>query len=591
MEKEVATGVGRGQAVIGDLMTQKLKAKMQVGFEVGHKCTQMDYMKSPSTLEAGQSSIGLQQKEPNISQESGKQDANAGVEGRVEVELENEGAGRKRQCGRLGSVDGRDARPIEGAAMEDMVALGNYKPGHTMEGQGTISGGKESRKCFSIKNKARAKARSGGNKTGCALAENTSVRDVDRVGLSGGLLLMWKDDIKVQVLSSSPGHILATVAGSGFSPWFFTGFYGNPDASQRHFSWRLLRDLRKEVQGPWLCIGDFNEISSLSEKVGGRDRLPGVMDGFKEVLDDCRFMDFSSVKHDLTWCNEHGTSPIMERLDRGLCTEEWLAQFEGADISLLDWWESDHRALVVDMPIRIDGSKCGKTKRKSRFHFEEAWCQEEECTEIVDQLWKESSSRGRPYAFRCKINKCGKALHDWNKKKKKRLNSEIEQTKKALHELTVMLAPSHFLSVAILVILAPSHFSSMLFQPRLELSPLDKVSCIGPSGGTVSTVASSGGSMGGVSFFSSRVRVLFPFPAKLACGSIPAKLACGSIPTNQVVQAEILLIFFISSRNMNNKMKNDNHTRGEGKKSERNRRRRKEIVEKSVEKKKESHDR
>ncbi|KAM6543497.1 hypothetical protein CsatB_007944 [Cannabis sativa] len=110
------------------------------------------------------------------------------------------------------------------------------------------------------------------------------------------------------------------------------------------------------------------------------------MDGFKEVLDDCRFIDFISTKHELTWCNEHSNSPIMERLDRGLCTEEWLDQFEGVDITLLDWWESDHRALVVDIPVRVDGVKCGKSKRKSHFHFEEAWCHEEECAEIVDRV-------------------------------------------------------------------------------------------------------------------------------------------------------------------------------------------------------------
>ncbi|KAF4348919.1 hypothetical protein F8388_018396 [Cannabis sativa] len=118
---------------------------------------------------------------------------------------------------------------------------------------------------------------------------------------------MWKDDIKLQVLSSSPRHVLATVAGSGFSPWYFIGFYGNPEANQQ--SW-------------W-----------------PRSTAKGY-DGFKEVIDDCRFIDFSSIKHELTW---------------------------RADISLLDWWESDHRALVVDMSVRVDGAKCGKSKRKSRF--------------------------------------------------------------------------------------------------------------------------------------------------------------------------------------------------------------------------------
>ncbi|KAF4378954.1 hypothetical protein F8388_022041 [Cannabis sativa] len=123
---------------------------------------------------------------------------------------------------------------------------------------------------------------------------------IDRVGLSGGLLLMWKEEVTVRVDSSSPCHIHAMIAGKDFLPWALTCFYGNPDASQRKFSWELLRNIRREVHGAWLCIGDFNEIVSLAEKVGGRINSAGAMEEFREVTDDCRLIDFSSSKTDLT---------------------------------------------------------------------------------------------------------------------------------------------------------------------------------------------------------------------------------------------------------------------------------------------------
>ncbi|KAF4347039.1 hypothetical protein G4B88_001085 [Cannabis sativa] len=272
----------------------------------------------------------------SVNKSKGKVDI---VNGMGPIKIEDEGDGRKRKCGRKVIDAAKIDYILEGETMVEEADAESFVSGTGMEVHGMGQQNKERRKCVSIKNKARAKAKVGG---------------------------VHSDDIKLQVLSSSPGHILATVAGSGFSPWYFIGFYGNPEANQR----------------------------SLSEKVGGRDRLTGAMDGFKEVIDDCRFIDF----------------------------KEWLNQFEGADISLLDWWESDHRALVVDMSVRVDGAKCGKSKRKSRFHFEEAWYQEEECAEIVDRMWKDRSGRGWPSSFRCKVNKCGKALHGWNKKKKLRLN-------------------------------------------------------------------------------------------------------------------------------------------------------------------------
>ncbi|KAF4392611.1 hypothetical protein F8388_003031 [Cannabis sativa] len=210
---------------------------------------------------------------------------------------------------------------------------------------------------------------------------------VDRVGMSGGLLLLWKEELSVRVDSSSPGHLLDRVVGKDFFPWTLTCFYGHPDATQRKFSWELLRNIKEEVHGSWLCTGDFDEVVSLSEKVGGRIRRDVAMEDFRKVIDDCSLIDFCSSKTDLTWCNGHEVNPVMERLDRGLCNEEWLQNFDGADILVLDWWESDHRPLVVEMPIVAERERCGKVKRKSRFHFEEAWCEEPECGEIVERVW------------------------------------------------------------------------------------------------------------------------------------------------------------------------------------------------------------
>ncbi|KAF4351900.1 hypothetical protein F8388_020461 [Cannabis sativa] len=90
------------------------------------------------------------------------------------------------------------------------------------------------------------------------------------VGLSGGLLLMWKEELQVHVFSSSLGHIVAEVARQDFLPWTLTYFYRHPNATQRKFLWQLLRNIKSEVHRSWLRIGDFNEIVSLAEKTGAR---------------------------------------------------------------------------------------------------------------------------------------------------------------------------------------------------------------------------------------------------------------------------------------------------------------------------------
>lgn len=54
---------------------------------------------------------------------------------------------------------------------------------------------------------------------------------VNRVGLGGGLALLWKKKVIVNLFSKSTGHIDTFVEMLGLNGFFFTRFYGNPDTS------------------------------------------------------------------------------------------------------------------------------------------------------------------------------------------------------------------------------------------------------------------------------------------------------------------------------------------------------------------------
>ena len=76
--------------------------------------------------------------------------------------------------------------------------------------------------------------------------------------------------IEVEVVSSSLNHIGAIINKSSVLAWRFTGFYGEPETHKRHESWDLLRRLHGQNSLPWLCAGDFNEVTKQLEKSGGR---------------------------------------------------------------------------------------------------------------------------------------------------------------------------------------------------------------------------------------------------------------------------------------------------------------------------------
>jgi hypothetical protein len=96
---------------------------------------------------------------------------------------------------------------------------------------------------------------------------------VDCKGLSGGLILLWKSELDLEVQNFSQRHVNDVINSLefGFS-WKFTGFYGNPELAKREESWSLLKTLAELNLSPWLVYGDFNEIISLSEKSSSSNR-------------------------------------------------------------------------------------------------------------------------------------------------------------------------------------------------------------------------------------------------------------------------------------------------------------------------------
>jgi hypothetical protein len=144
---------------------------------------------------------------------------------------------------------------------------------------------------------------------------------VNCVGLSGGLALLWSNDVTVDLKSYSRNHIdvWITEGGAVDCQWRFTGFYGDPSRSRRKESWKLLKFLRNSSTLPWLCGGDFNEVLHDHEQLGGIDREEWKMEGFRETVEYCGFTDlvFSGLPY--TWDNRReGAHNIKVRLDRCL---------------------------------------------------------------------------------------------------------------------------------------------------------------------------------------------------------------------------------------------------------------------------------
>ena len=251
----------------------------------------------------------------------------------------------------------------------------------------------------------------------------------------GGLALIWKNEVKMEVINFTNNHILARVEEEDGFVWMLTCFYGWPEACQKPQSRALLNHLRSFVDGPWCCVGDFNAILHSSEKKSKYPPQFKQMDDFRNLLDDCRLADLGFVGYPYTWNNKRpGLENTQERLDRVVANTGWREKFHASSVFHLFSHASDHRPLLLH--AKSDLRHRGKSTRS--FRFEEAWLMRADCEEVITEAWGSVDSLDS--GLRCikkKISRCGSILQAWGASDTHPDVAEIKRVQKKVEELSM----------------------------------------------------------------------------------------------------------------------------------------------------------
>lgn len=234
---------------------------------------------------------------------------------------------------------------------------------------------------------------------------------VNRVGLSGGLCLLWKEEIDVCIQNYSIHHIDANIVWND-KQWRFIGMYGNPDSALRNQSWNLLRRLHDCTDSAWVIGGDMNEILWQNEKSGGPERDNRQILDFREVLDDCNLWDLGCTGGLFTWCNRRQSgNQVHLRLDRFIANSTFCDLFENYQVTNLDWAKSDHRPIQLSLNGRGQGNQRGARDRP--FKFEEWWTRLEDCRNIIRRNGSWGNDRDEVKPLHHVLSQCASALKSW----------------------------------------------------------------------------------------------------------------------------------------------------------------------------------
>ncbi|XP_042958050.1 uncharacterized protein LOC122293561 [Carya illinoinensis] len=192
--------------------------------------------------------------------------------------------------------------------------------------------------------------------------------DVESVGMSGGIALLWKEEWEVQVVSYTRWHVSAMVKEEiNDRRWHFTGFYGHPETAKRKSSWQLLEMLKPQSSVAWLCAGDFNEVLHQKEKQGASSRPYNQIEAFRQAVEICGLYDVHHLGQYFTWSNNRrGEDFTKERIDRAMANKEWQELFREYQTS---WSLRLHNETQIgNMPKGPTAMEKKKTKQDNHKH-------------------------------------------------------------------------------------------------------------------------------------------------------------------------------------------------------------------------------
>ncbi|KAI9113357.1 hypothetical protein K1719_015882 [Acacia pycnantha] len=125
---------------------------------------------------------------------------------------------------------------------------------------------------------------------------------IPSVGRSGGLFAAWNSDRIGVVVSYSNRqyfHLRCSIVGK--PEFFITALYAVPSPIFKEALWNDLRGFAGSISSQWIIVGDFNDIASTTERVGGAEINFSRLNAFQHKILECNLTDLGASGPRFTW--------------------------------------------------------------------------------------------------------------------------------------------------------------------------------------------------------------------------------------------------------------------------------------------------
>jgi len=122
-------------------------------------------------------------------------------------------------------------------------------------------------------------------------------------GYAGGIWLFWNPFlISINVLFSST-QLIHCFLSQGSKSMYATLAYIRPTSAMKQAFWNQARDIAATIQGPWVLMGDLNDIALDSERAPPRNGTGTGMRSqqFRDNIQSCNLLDMEASGAKFTW--------------------------------------------------------------------------------------------------------------------------------------------------------------------------------------------------------------------------------------------------------------------------------------------------
>ncbi|XP_058767824.1 uncharacterized protein LOC131641534 [Vicia villosa] len=184
--------------------------------------------------------------------------------------------------------------------------------------------------------------------------------------VNGRIWLAWDPHMWSIIPSEKTDQLIhsAVYTKDGVLSHHLTTVYAHNQLNNRRILWQDLNRISAHLQGPWMVVGDFNNILKVGDRIGGNEIHLAEYIDMEDMMATSNLSEHETIGAWFTWSNKQVANPISSRIDRALVNAEWHRRFPNSSVEVLNPNISDHTPLR----IKLDSIQTVK-KIKHRFKF------------------------------------------------------------------------------------------------------------------------------------------------------------------------------------------------------------------------------